>query len=376
VLLITYRVRKPDGAWMQKTEKLDNCKDKKSAQKELDRRLSPINAANGIDPRSGPSPLFSELLTVEFQLYLGNRDLKPSTRYSYDNVIKTWISPEFGDRPLTEIRPVDVSRFMSKLIAKGMTAKTRRNVYCLLRVIFDVAVDNDLIPGSPVRPKLHRPKIATEEKPMFSFEQAKKLLDAVPADWRASVLTLALTGIRAGELRGLQWQDIDFLAKRLMIRRSVWRKQIVTPKTQASKRTLAMSEQLVGILMEHRQKAQFSDPDDFVFCQADATPIDPDSLRRLGIKPAMEAAGIPHVARASGCHAFRHLAASLIHKRTGSLKMAQKQLGHTTIAMTGNVYTHVDEESMEEAARVLGELFENSCCTVVVQGAPGSDRVQ
>src|SRR5262245_29345096 len=84
-------------------------------------------------------------------------------------------------------------------------------------------------------------------------------------------------------------------------------------------------------------------------------PIDPDSLRRLGIYPALKKAGIPFKKRASGCHAFRRFVASMIHKQTGSLKLAQPQLGHSTLSTTADIYTSVDEEQVTETAEALGK---------------------
>jgi integrase len=118
-----------------------------------------------------------------------------------------------------------------------------------------------------------------------------------------------------------------------------------------------MPEPLVRTLTAHREKSNFIEAEDFVFSQADGKPIDPDSLRRLGIYPALQRAGIPFQKRASGCHAFRRFVASMIHKQTGSLKLAQQQLGHSTLSTTADIYTSVDEEQVTETAEALGKAF-------------------
>ena len=115
-------------------------------------------------------------------------------------------------------------------------------------------------------------------------------------------------------------------------------------KTEASDRTIGMPEPLAATLTALKEKSDFTKAEDFMFCQADGKPIDPDSLRRSGIYPAMAKAGIPFQKRASGCHAFRHFVAPMIHKQTGSLKLAQQQLGHSTLSTTADIYTFVDEE--------------------------------
>jgi integrase len=104
--------------------------------------------------------------------------------------------------------------------------------------------------------------------------------------------------------------------------------------------------------------------------------MDPDSLRRYGIYPALEAVGVPYRKRVSGRHAFRHMVGSVIHRETGSIKLAQKQLGHSNILTTGDIYTHVDDREMDQAASVLGKVFEGFCGQSVVKTAQEAESVQ
>jgi integrase len=136
-----------------------------------------------------------------------------------------------------------------------------------------------------------------------------------------------------------------------------------------------MSKQLEQILLEHRGVSQFKGPDDFVFCQADGTPIDPDSLRRCGIYPALKAAGVQFVKRALGCRAFRHLVGSVIHKETGSLKLAQEQLGHSNISITGDIYVCPDGEEVDRTAEILGKTLGGIRGQSVVNPVLGSGSV-
>jgi len=107
------------------------------------------------------------------------------------------------------------------------------------------------------------------------------------------------------------------------------------------------------------EQSAFTSSEDFVFVQADGSPIDPDSLRRLGIYPALERAEVPRQKRASGYHLFRHLVGSILHPQAGSLKLAQLQLGHSNIGTTADIYTHVDDAYKEQAAEILGEVLGN-----------------
>ena len=108
-------------------------------------------------------------------------------------------------------------------------------------------------------------------------------------------------------------------------------------RTKAVTVSLEMSAKLFQVLTAHRREARFTGDGDFVFCQPDGRPMDPDSLRKLGIYPALARAGVPFRKRASGCHAFRHLVATVVHKKTGSLKLAQEQRGHSNVSTAADI---------------------------------------
>ncbi len=90
----------------------------------------------------------------------------------------------------------------------------------------------------------------------------------------------------------------------------------------------------------------------------------------------MERAGIPIQKRSSGAHDFRHLAGTLVHRATGSLKLAQELLGHADIQTTANIYTDVNYEDAQKAAEVLGEALKIPCGTNVVQTPSITEVVQ
>jgi integrase len=318
----------------------------------------------------------SDFLEKAWPNYLTKQRVKDSTRASWDTMIQKWIVPYFGERILDEIDPADVGDFISYLNSKGLSSKYQVNIYGLLRLMFDVAQLNGYMTSNPVHPKIHRPAVDRKRKHTWSIDQAKSLLSAVAPEYKAPLMVLALTGIRAGELLALRWANVDFLRKRIMIAASLWRGKLVTTKTEASDREIGMSDQLTHVLMAHRSGSSFTDPDDFVFCQVDGRPMDPDLLRRRGIYPALRAVGIPYVKRASGCHAFRHFVGSIIHKLTGSLKLAQEQLGHSNVGTTGDIYVHTDEEEVDRSAEVLGNALKEVCGKSVVKTVFEKGRVQ
>ena len=227
--------------------------------------------------------------------------------------------------------------------------------------IFSLATENDLVVRSPIREK-HKPNVSRREKPVWTPDQVRAILSEVRANYRALFACAALTGARLGELLGLQWKHVNLETRTLRIEQSLWHRQLVPPKTSGSVRTVPFGEALAGALREHFQNTVRIGGEDFVFCKQDGTPLHPDVLRKDVLYPALDRLSISRSSGASGFHTFRHSAASFINSQTGSLKLAQKLLGHSNLETTANIYTHVSVEQEREAAlaverAIYGDLF-------------------
>lgn len=181
---------------------------------------------------------------------------------------------------------------------------------------------------------------------------------------RTLFFCMALTGLRIGELLGLQWRDVDFNNRQLSVARTLWRNQLLAPKTMGSKRTLHLPDVLVETLKAHQTLAQWVGPDDFVFVRGDGTPLNADKLRTKVLYPALEKAGIKRGKSTHGFHLFRHSAASIVHAQTRDLSLAQELLGHSRLSTTADIYTHT-RSSAEEATETLArEIWANCGLTV------------
>ena len=100
----------------------------------------------------------------------------------------------------------------------------------MLRIMFAVAQELDLIDKSPIRPKLHRSTAHTWEKPALKPEQIRKVEEAFPSELRVLCLCVALTGLRLGELLALRWMDLDLENRVLIVNHSLWRGRLLEPK--------------------------------------------------------------------------------------------------------------------------------------------------
>ena len=116
-----------------------------------------------------------------------------------------------------------------------------------------------------------------------------------------------------------------------------------------------------------------SQPESFVFCKQDGTPLNPDVIRKDILYPTLDRLSIPRPKGAAGFHCFRHSAASLINAETGNLKLTQKFLGHSNVSTTADIYTHTSEAMEREVAVVLERsIFGNLFPTVTKIGNQSS----
>ena len=284
------------------------------------------------------------------------------------------IYPALGGLGLTAIAPINVEELLQSKAKKGYSPKTMRNIVVLLQGIFHLAEDNDLIAKSPIRDR-HKPICRNTEKPAWSREQVRSILEEVPDAFRCLFTCIALTGVRLGELLALQWKHIDLQSKRLRIEQSLWNGQIVSPKTPWSVRPIPLGDFLAQLLEYHRQISLFTSPDDFVFCRKDGASLNPDVLRKDVLYPTLDRLNIPRPKGASGFHAFRHSAASLINAETGNLKLTQKFLGHSDVNTTANIYTHTSESMEREAAVVLEKAIFGNLFPVVPNLGTGNRKL-
>jgi integrase len=291
--------------------------------------------------------------------YLNRKILKPATRSGYQSVLDYHLLPDLGDIPLSGIMPLHIENLVRKKEIQKLSPKSIRNILVVFQGIFNVALDNDLIQRSPIR-KSHRPDCRRFEKTVWTAGQLRMILDNVPAEYSCLFTCIALTGLRLGELLALEWKHVDFNAGCIKVEQSLWRGQIVAPKTAGSTRIVPYGTAVAEILANHKRRSLFSNPENFVFCRPDGVFLNQDVLRKDILYPILDRLHIPRPKRSAGFHCFRHSAASLINHRTGNLKLAQNLLGHSNLSTTSDACTRMSTEAQREASEILEqEIFGN-----------------
>jgi len=354
---IRYRVRTAEGKWRHKAETLYGLDGKKAARAILAQR---IQEASNRPPEAAELTL-QGFVDMYWLPYLKRKRVKPSTEYGYRCILDVHILPVLGKFQVVQIAPMQIEDFLRIKTLEGKTDKTVRNIVVMLGSIFSLAMENDLIAKSPVRRK-HKSAFVREEKPVWTAAQIRTIIDAVPDRFRVLFTTIALTGLRLGELLALQWKQVDFENSKFRVEHSLWEGQLVPVKTRSSVREILFGEVLAKNLTDHMQSSAHIGPEDFVFSHEKGGPLHPDILRRDVLNSALDRSGILRPKRVSGFHCFRHSAASFLNQQTGNLKLAQKFLGHADITTTANIYTHTSSESDRGASvaierAIFGELF-------------------
>jgi len=275
IFKIRYRLRTAEGKWKQKSETLRGVKGRKEARAILEQRIQEMT----------PEKLLASELTLKgfieayWRHYLDRKCAKPSTRANYESALRAHVLPVLGDLRITDVVPLHIENFLQQRLSTGLSPKTVLNLVALLQCIFSVAVDNDLITRSPVR-KRHKPVVQRREKPIWTADQVRLILAAVPARYRALFATAALTGARLGELLGLQWKHVDPKQRKLRIEQSLWQDQLLPPKTAGSVRSIHFGDGLASVFAEHSRTACRTGADDFVFLSPTGAPLHPDVLRK------------------------------------------------------------------------------------------------
>lgn len=271
--------------------------------------------------------------------------LKPSTRVLYTFLARKHILPILGLKRVSEVNAIDLQRFLNE--AEG-SPSLRHNLKAILSGSFKKAFQIGLAPSNPmVGVTLHAPIVRRID--FLSVEEQDRFSDFV-ADKRLGVLFhfLLATGLRVGEALALRWCSVDLRAKTFEVTGTVFvhkgRMVIQEPKTQQSKRSLAMMDSLYHELLELRFSPDF-DPDGFVFVNPKTgEPFRQNYVGRLCRQYSGAAIG-----REVTPHVLRHTFATRAFDVGIDVKIISAILGHSGTQITYDTYVHASQKSIAQA---------------------------
>lgn len=309
---------------------------------------------NGLDYRPIKVATFEEFLERWKTEILTKQ--KPSSIRAVRSHLRCYILPQLKTLRLEQFGVENQQTFISRIAETGVSRKTVLNVLGTLSSILSTArnwgyncqeIDLDKL-------KLP-PRGARYEAPHFTVEQLQRILSIAEEPWRTLFCILTLDGLRAGEVLGLQWRDIDLDRRLLNIRRSAWNGHIQTAKSTTSETVLPIPTALATILTEYRAQWQ-PNPQGFLFVTRNGRPPSSNKVVQYRLWTILDALGIPRC----GLHAFRHTHTSLLLDSGATPKVAQRQLRHsdarTTIQIYGHVVGDADREAVEKVAAVVDAI--------------------
>jgi integrase len=305
-------------------------------------------------------------------------EVRPTTFDNYETLIRCHLQPALGHIPLKDLRPDHLQRFYNDKVQAGrirgpggLNPKTVQTLHILVSGALEQAVKHQLVARN-VSTLTIRPRTLDREMATLTLDQvATQLLPAITHDRLFPAVLLAFsTGLRRGELLAVRWQDLDLMAAVVHIRQHLvcvrrhnnagtGKKTELAfhePKTPQSQRTLPLTPECVTALRRHKAHqaeerlllGQAYQDHGLVFCKEDGRPLNP-KVFLVQFQRRLQRAGLPKVR----IHDARHTFATLMLELGESPKTVQTLLGHSKIATTLDIYSHV---SLELETRAVARL--------------------
>jgi integrase len=294
------------------------------------------------------------------------RDTVKATTYeTYERLIRLHLVPTLGRVKLKNLSPAHVRGLYREKLDSGLSSSSVQRIHALLHKALKQAVNDGLIPRN-VTEGVKAPRQQRKEMKTFTPEQARTFLEAAKGDRLGALYIAAIhTGLRQGELFGLRWEDVDLDAGTLSVHRTLsgakGGPRFTTPKNDKTRR-VRLTPQAAEALWHHRKRqleerigfAGIWQDQGLVFCSTVGTPLSRHNVYKLSFKPLLERAGLPHAFR---FHDLRHTFATLMACSGGHVKVVQEMLGHATINITLDLYSHVLPDMQEGAVDRLGAML-------------------
>jgi len=346
----------------------------KGTKKEAEQRLAELlhQIDTGTFMRPGKTTLASYLRLWLKEYAFPN--LAPRTAEIYEYIARVHLIPSLGHVTLTQLKPEHLQKYYSEKLSHGrldgkggLNPKSVRNHHMALHCALQTAVKWGLLQRNPADAAVP-PRFQKIEMQIWNEDEIRCFLEATRNSPHYPIFYLALfTGLRRSEFLALRWQDVDFIYCQLYVSRSMHRLktgEVVykNPKSAKGSRTVALSPSTLAVLREYhgRREAEclmMGHPlteDDPVFSHVDGSPLLPNSISQAWVI-AVRRAGL----RPIRLHDARHSHASLMLKQGVHPKVVQERLGHSSVQVTLDTYSHVVPGIQQMAAARLDDIFKN-----------------
>ena len=333
---------------------------KKEAEKMLNGIVSELYAGTFVEPRK---MLFAEYL----EWWLENQckiRLSTTTYESYARNVQKHIIPALGRIELSKLAPIQLQQFYSSCLQRGKVGKTVLYYHRIIHSALTKAVRLELVSRNaadyvdPPKPSKYQAGFLDEKQVNALLEAAKDSLIYIP------ILLAISTGMRRGEVLGLNWENIDFGKGLLFINQTLLVTnsgiEFLPPKSEKSRRLVSLPPSVTAELIDHKKRqvlnklkmGQEYQDNDLVCCYPEGRPFNPGTFSHM-FKNFIDQNELPSIR----FHDLRHSHASLLGKFGVSAKAVQERLGHSSISITMDIYTHVFQETHQEVADQFDKIL-------------------
>ncbi len=326
--------------------------------------------AKAVSDREDGLVFDDEGLTIEG--YLGRwlkgsvRDtVRPSTYERNQSLVRLHLAPALGQLKLKDLTPAHVRWLYREKLDAGLSGGTVHKMHVVLHKALAQAVRDGLIPRNASE-AVKVPQVRRKEITPLTTEETKRFIEAARGDRFEALYVLAVTtGMRQGELLALKWDDVDLERQILRVRRTLTRLKgtytMGEPKTPKSRRSVKLTTIATEALQAHlsRQLEEIDHVGPFyadqglVFATEAGTPLNPTNLRRRSFSSLLERAKLPEIR----FHDLRHTCATLLLSRNVNPKIVSEMLGHSSISITLDTYSHVLPDMQDSAARAIEDAL-------------------
>ena len=334
------RVQLPDGKTTRiaGTPAIDTRAAAEAAERaHIERLLESFHKSESAKPKEVPTlkEFHKEFMTTYVQA-----NNKPSERLSKEYMFKHHLLPAFGRRRLDAIGTRDIERFKAEKLQAELAPKTVNNMLSCLGKTLRYAAESEIIDKIP---RIRFVKVFEKPVDFLDFAEYVRLTEATDglAETRAAVLLGGDAGLRQGEIRALQWGDLDLEAGRIFVQRTDYRGYIGSPKGGRVRR-LPMTERLRKALKASRH---LKGP--WVFCDLDGKMLSRTEIDTVLFR-AVRKVGL----RKIGWHTLRHTFCSHLAMRGVPARTIQELAGHASITTTMR-YMHLTQSAVDDAIRIL-----------------------
>lgn len=336
---------------------------KKDAEKKLSELLRQLDTGSYIQP--GKTTL-TDYLTRWLAEYV-KPNLSPRSYERYADIVKRYFIPKLGGVLLTQLKADSLQKLYADWLDRGLSSRTVRYHHAVLHKALELALKAGQVSRN-VSDAVNVPRIKQAEMLTWNEDELNQFLEAAKSTPYYELFYLvSYTGMRRSEILALRWQDIDLIFGQVSVSRSIHHLKdgsyvFTQPKSSRSRRTIALPPSAVLLLKRYydslkMEYAMLGIPltDDTLVFSISGNPLRPNTVTRAWINLAIKA-GIKRIR----FHDARHTHASLMLKQGIHPKIVQERLGHASIAMTLDTYSHVAPGLQEAAAVSFDNLVNNS----------------